>query len=198
MALQTVGIIGGGAWGTALAMTARLAGRDALIWAYEASTVEDINKLHVNRTFLPGVPLDPAIEATSHLNEVASADLLLLVAPSQAVRGIAAELAQFARSDQPLVICSKGFEQSTGKLLSDVVSEELPEASLAVLSGPSFAAEIARGLPAAVTLGAPDKDQGAALSRAGRCHALHRAGRRSCVAGDRSAPGRRPGGGVLG
>jgi glycerol-3-phosphate dehydrogenase (NAD(P)+) len=166
MALQTVGIIGGGAWGTALAMTARLAGRDALIWAYEASTVEDINKLHVNRTFLPGVPLDPAIEATSHLNEVASADLLLLVAPSQAVRGIAAELAQFARSDQPLVICSKGFEQSTGKLLSDVVSEELPEASLAVLSGPSFAAEIARGLPAAVTLGAPDKDQGAALSRA--------------------------------
>ena len=86
MALQTVGIIGGGAWGTALAMTARRAGRDALIWAYEASTVEDINKLHVNRTFLPGVPLDPAIEATSHLNEVASGDLLLLVAPSQSVR----------------------------------------------------------------------------------------------------------------
>ncbi len=166
MALQTVGIIGGGAWGTALAMTARRAGRDALIWAYEASTVEDINKLHVNRTFLPGVPLDPAIEATSHLNEVASCDLLLLVAPSQAVRGIAAELAQFSRGDQPLVICSKGFEQSTGKLLSEVVAEELPDASLAVLSGPSFASEIARGLPAAVTLGAPDEEQGAALSRA--------------------------------
>ena len=166
MTLQTVGIIGGGAWGTALAMTARRAGRDALIWAYETSTVEDINKLHVNRVFLPGVPLDPAIEATSRLNEVASCDLLLLVAPSQAVRGIASELAQYARSDQPLVICSKGFEQSTGKLLSDVVGEELPEASLAVLSGPSFASEIARGLPAAVTLAAADEEQGAALSRA--------------------------------
>ena len=166
MTLQTVGIIGGGAWGTALAMTARRAGRDALIWAYEASTVEDINKLHVNRVFLPGVPLDPAIEATSRLNEVASCDLLLLVAPSQAVRGIASELAQYVRSDQPLVICSKGFEQSTGKLLSEVLTEELPDASLAVLSGPSFASEIARGLPAAVTLAAPDEDLGAALSRA--------------------------------
>jgi glycerol-3-phosphate dehydrogenase (NAD(P)+) len=166
MALQTIGIIGGGAWGMALAMTARRAGRDALIWAYEASTVEDINKLHVNRVFLPGVPLDPAIEATARLNEVASCDLLLLVAPSQAVRGIASELAQYVRNDQPLVICSKGFEQSTGKLLTEVVSEELSEASLAVLSGPSFASEIAKGLPAAVTLAAPDEEQGAALARA--------------------------------
>jgi len=166
MALQSVGIIGGGAWGTALAMIARRAGRDALIWAHETSTVEDINTLHVNRVFLPGVPLDPAIEATSRLNEVAGCDLLLLVAPSQAVRSLASELMQYVRSDQPLVICSKGFEQSTGKLLSDVVAEELPEASLAVLSGPSFASEIARGLPAAVTLAAADEERGAALSRA--------------------------------
>jgi glycerol-3-phosphate dehydrogenase (NAD(P)+) len=82
------------------------------------------------------------------------------------VRGIASQLAQYVRSDRPLVICSKGFEQSTGKLLSEVVTEELPDASLAVLSGPSFASEIARGLPAAVTLAAPDEEQGAALSRA--------------------------------
>ena len=147
-------------------MTARRAGRDALIWAYEAETVEDINKRHINRVFLPGIPLDPAIEATSRLNEVANCDLLLMVTPSQATRSIASELAQYVQGNQPLVICSKGFEQSTGKLLSEVLSEELPEASLAVLSGPSFAPEIARGLPAAVTLAAKEEDRGAALSHA--------------------------------
>src|SRR5262245_61175361 len=166
MAIQSVGIIGGGAWGTALAMAARRAGRDALIWAYEPETVEDINTLHVNRVFLPGVPLDPAIEATERLNEVAICDLLLLVTPSQNVRGVAAELANYVGGDQQLVICAKGFEESSGKLLTDVLAEELPEASLSVLSGRSLAADVARGLPAAVTLAALDEVHGAALSRA--------------------------------
>ena len=97
MALQTVGILGAGAWGTALAIVARRAGRDVLIWAHEAETVADINQKHRNETFLPGIKLDKAIEATERFNQVANCDMLLMVTPAQHVRFIAGELAPFAR-----------------------------------------------------------------------------------------------------
>ena len=160
MTLQTVGIVGAGAWGTALAVVARRAGRDVLIWAHEAATVSDINQKHRNETFLPGIKLDKAIEATARFNEVANCDLLLMVTPAQHVRTIAGELAPYVRDGQPLVLCSKGIEQATGRLMSQVVAEVLPKAEIAVLSGPSFASEIAKGLPAAVTLATPDEAQG--------------------------------------
>jgi len=92
MALQSVGIVGAGAWGTALAVTSRRAGRDVLIWAHEPETLADINRNHRNEVFLPGVGLDPSIEATARLNEVANCDLLLVATPAQHVREIAAEL----------------------------------------------------------------------------------------------------------
>ncbi len=166
MALQTVGIVGAGAWGTALGVAARRAGRDVLIWAYEPETVAAINVRHQNPTFLPGIELDVSIEATARFNEVATCDLLLMVTPAQHLRAIAEELAPYIRTGQPLVICAKGIEQSTGKLLSQVAGEVLPEAQVAVLSGPSFAAEIARGLPAAVTLATAEEAQGRALAHA--------------------------------
>jgi glycerol-3-phosphate dehydrogenase (NAD(P)+) len=166
MALQSVGIIGAGAWGTALSVTARRAGRDVMIWAYEPEVVEDINRRHLNQAYLPGIALDPAIEATAQLDEAAKRDLILMVTPAQQVRAIAGELAPEMRDGQALVICSKGIEQQTGKLLSEVVGEVLPQAKLAVLSGPSFAAEIARGLPGAVTLAAAQEEHGRALSYA--------------------------------
>ena len=97
MALQTVGISGAGAWGTALAIIARRAGRDVLIWAYEPETVADINQKHRNETFLPGIKLDQAIEATARFNEVANCDILLMVTPAQHVRFIAGELAHYVR-----------------------------------------------------------------------------------------------------
>jgi glycerol-3-phosphate dehydrogenase (NAD(P)+) len=166
MTLQTVGIVGAGAWGTALAIVARRAGRDVLIWAHEAETVADINQKHKNETFLPGIKLDKAIEATARLNEVANCDLLLMVTPAQHLRTIAGELASYLRDGQPLVLCSKGIEQATGKLMSQVAADVLPKAEIAVLSGPSFAIEAAKGLPAAVTLATVSETQAAALAYA--------------------------------
>jgi glycerol-3-phosphate dehydrogenase (NAD(P)+) len=166
MALQTVGIVGAGAWGTALAVVARRAGRDVLIWGYEPETVAAINGRNQNPIFLSGVKLDSGIEATARLNEVAVCDLLLMVTPAQNMRAIAGELAPYVRAGQPLLICAKGIEQSTGKLLSQVAGEVLPEARVTVLSGPSFAAEIARGLPAAVTLATGEESHGRAIAHA--------------------------------
>ena len=155
MALQSVGIVGGGAWGTALGVSARRAGRDVILWAYEPETVAEINDTHRNALYLPGVPLDPAIKATAKLSEVTACDLVL-----------APMLARHMRAYQPLVIGAKGIEQSTGQLLSQVVAEVLPQVRTAVLSGPSFAAEIARGLPAALTLAAASEAHGRALAHA--------------------------------
>jgi glycerol-3-phosphate dehydrogenase (NAD(P)+) len=166
MGLQTVGIVGAGAWGTALAVISRRAGRDALLWAYEKETIASINQKHSNAVYLPGIDLDPAIEATGRLNEVANCDLLLLATPTQHVRGIAEELAPYLKERQKLVICSKGIEQETGKLISQVLTEVAPACEIAVMSGPSFAAEVARGLPAAVTLATADEALGRELSYA--------------------------------
>jgi glycerol-3-phosphate dehydrogenase (NAD(P)+) len=152
MTLNSFGVIGGGAWGTALAQTLRLAGRDVTLWAREAETVEDINTRHVNRLFLPGVTLDHGLTATSNLAEIARKDALLMVAPAQHVRSICKQLSHSLRPDQPVVLCAKGLEQASGQMMSDIIDAELPKATLAVLSGPSFAADVARGLPAALTL----------------------------------------------
>ena len=106
MALQSVGIVGAGAWGSALAITSRRAGRDVLIWAHEPETLADINQRHRNEVYLPGVKLDPAIEATARLNEVANCDFLLMATPAQHVREIAAGLAPYIKDQQPLVTCA--------------------------------------------------------------------------------------------
>jgi glycerol-3-phosphate dehydrogenase (NAD(P)+) len=166
MALQSVGIVGAGAWGTALAITSRRAGRDVLIWGYEPETLAGLKQKHRNETYLPGVKLDPSIEATARLNEVANCDLLLMATPAQNVREIAGNLAPYLKDRQPLVICAKGIEQASGKLMSQVVEELSPGSEIAVLSGPSFAAEVARGLPAAVTLASAEEELGRALSYA--------------------------------
>jgi glycerol-3-phosphate dehydrogenase (NAD(P)+) len=164
MALQSVGIVGAGAWGTALAVTAHRARRDVLIWAYEPKTAADINEKHLNEVYLPGIKLDPAIKATTRLAEVAARDMVLLVTPTQNLREIASELAPHV--GKPVVICSKGIEQATGKLPSEIVAELMPDVVVAVLSGPSFAAEIDKKFPAAVTLATAEEPQGRALAHA--------------------------------
>jgi glycerol-3-phosphate dehydrogenase (NAD(P)+) len=164
---RTIGIIGGGAWGTALATVARRADRAVLLWAHEREVAETINTRHENVLYLPGLALDPTIKATDSLADLAGCDLFLLAPPAQHLRTIAKKLAALPIKDKaPVVICAKGIEEESAKLLSDVTAEALPHQPLAVLSGPSFAAEVARDLPAALTLATKDKDLGARIIEA--------------------------------
>lgn len=159
-----IAVIGGGAFGTALAQTLRLAGRNVMLWARNAAVVSEINAQHTNSIYLPGVTLDPQVFATTAMDSVRSADLVLLVTPAQTTRATARLLAPHLAPGVPIVICAKGIEQTTGQRLSAIVAEIAPEAPLAVLSGPAFAADIVRGLPTAVTLATADATLGAALA----------------------------------
>ena len=163
---DSVGVIGGGAWGTALAQTLRLAGRQVRLWVREAEVAADINASHTNSAFLPGVTLDPGLGATAELGDVTAQDVVLMVAPAQHVRSVAGALAPHLPAGKPVVLCAKGLEQATGKLLGQVLTETIPHATQAVLSGPSFAADVARGLPAALTLAIADEALGQALATA--------------------------------
>jgi glycerol-3-phosphate dehydrogenase (NAD(P)+) len=162
--IDSVGIIGGGAWGTALAQALCRAGREVLLWAREVEVVAGINARHVNDMFLRGVTLDQGVRATGSLADAAKCDAVLMVAPAQHVRDVAGELRPYLRPGQPMVLCSKGIEQATSRLMSEVVAEAVPGATLAVLSGPSFASEVARGLPAALTIACADETLGRLLA----------------------------------
>jgi glycerol-3-phosphate dehydrogenase (NAD(P)+) len=166
MAIERIGVVGGGAWGTALAATARLAGRSVLIWARSADVVDEINQHHTNGVYLPGVMLDPELTATTDLSRMADVDAVLLVTPAQSQRATARALAPHIAPGTPVVICAKGLEQGTGKLMTDVLAEEVPTCQVAVLSGPGFAGDVVRGQPTALTLACGDKGLGMALVEA--------------------------------
>ena len=155
--MRTAGVIGGGAWGTALAQVAARAGLETLIWARETEVVLEINATHENRLFLPGAPLDSSIRATGELSELARCDVIYAVVPAQHLRSVLQRLAQHFREHTAVVLCAKGIEQGSLKLMNEVLAETLPQAAPAVLSGPSFAGEVARGLPTAITLASPDE-----------------------------------------
>jgi glycerol-3-phosphate dehydrogenase (NAD(P)+) len=162
----SIGVIGGGAWGTALAQTLCLAGRNVRLWARETEVAAEINASRANTPFLPDVTLHPGLEATTDLADIATRDVVLMVAPAQHVRSVAAALAPRLPRGTPVILCAKGLEQATGKLLGEVLRETIPNATQAVLSGPSFAADVARGLPAALTLATADETLGQALASA--------------------------------
>jgi glycerol-3-phosphate dehydrogenase (NAD(P)+) len=144
-----LGIIGGGAWGTALAQIAAQGSEEVLLWAHEADVVASINESHSNPAFLPGVTLSPHIIAVAELSELAETDVILVVCPAQHLR---ATLATAQIGSRTLVLCAKGIEAETMMLMSDVARATCPDAPIAVLSGPTFAGEVARGMPTAVTL----------------------------------------------
>jgi glycerol-3-phosphate dehydrogenase (NAD(P)+) len=162
MAIETIGIVGVGTWGTALAQTAARAGRRVLVWARNPAVVETINHKHANPGYLPEIPLHPKIRATSSLEEIAAVDAVLLTVPAQTVRAVCRALPE----TPTLVICAKGFETTTGARLSEVVADECPDSRGAVLSGPNFAREVAQGLPGAATLGCRDRALGRRLAEA--------------------------------
>jgi glycerol-3-phosphate dehydrogenase (NAD(P)+) len=153
-AYENIGVIGGGAWGTALAMVAAQAGRKTLLWARESEVIDSINRTRQNRPFLPGIALPDAIHATGNLSEAAGADALLVVVPAQHLRESLNALAPLVADDTPLVLCAKGIERGTGKLLTEILGEVAPKTQPAILSGPSFARDVAKGLPTAITIAA--------------------------------------------
>lgn len=153
---RSIAVVGAGAWGTALAISLVRAGLEVAIWARDPAVADAINRDHRNEQRLPGVSLDPGIVATTDLAAASAADLVLLATPAQSLRSIARSLAPHVAPGAPLIISAKGLEQTTGKRMSEVLAEEMPGAIATVLSGPSFAADVAAGLPTAVTLAAPD------------------------------------------
>jgi glycerol-3-phosphate dehydrogenase (NAD(P)+) len=148
-----IAVLGAGAWGTALALAAQAAGRDVTLWVREDDVLADIRAGRDNR-FLPDVIIPRDLAVTGDLAEAARADVLLLVVPAQVLHGFTDALKPHLRQNQPVVICAKGIEKGSGKLVTEVAAECLPGVPLAILSGPSFARDVARGLPTALTLAA--------------------------------------------
>lgn len=160
--MKKIGVIGGGAWGTALAQVQAIAGREPILWAREAAVVNAVNNDGENVPFLPGIELHRNVYATSDLQEAFRPDVILMVVPAQYTRHTLREAGDL--SGKTLVLCSKGIEIETGKLLSEVVREEAPKSRIAILTGPTFAREIAQGLPAAVTLATDTMDHARELT----------------------------------
>ena len=155
--MERVSVIGGGAFGTAMACVAARSGNEVLLWAREPEVVESINAHRANPLFLPDVRLVPGIHATTDLAEAASAsELVLMVAPAQHVRGVAGEMRPALRRGAIVMGCSKGIERGSCALMPEVLADVLPEARIALLSGPSFAKEIARDLPCGVVIASHD------------------------------------------
>ena len=170
--MQTIGIIGAGAWGTALAAAVQRAGPKVMLQAHEPEVAAAINTRHENTVFLPGVQLDEGIRATTDIAEAVNADAVLLVAPAQFLRSACESAKPHWKPGTPAIICAKGIEQGSYKLMSDVVAETLGEvAPIAVLSGPTFAIEVARDMPTAITLACADEALGLELcdSLSSRC-----------------------------
>jgi len=167
---QRVGVAGAGAWGTALAVCAVAAGREVHVWAREPEVAASLVAGDGNPAFLPGANV-PAMSASTDMAELADCDAILLVAPAQHMRATVRGLAPRLKRGTPLALCSKGIERGTLKMMTDVLAEEAPHASAAVLSGPSFASDVAKGLPTAVTLACPDRAIGETWMRSiGRPH----------------------------
>jgi glycerol-3-phosphate dehydrogenase (NAD(P)+) len=165
MAFDSIAVIGAGAWGSALALTCARAGRAVTLWEHDAANAENLKKKRES-LFLPGVRIDDSISLAAGLADAAHAQALLLVVPAQAVRSAATALSPLLAAGTPVVVCAKGIERGTKKFMTDVIAECAPKAAPAILSGPSFASDVARGMPTAVTLAARDSKLAADLAQA--------------------------------
>jgi glycerol-3-phosphate dehydrogenase (NAD(P)+) len=162
---KSVAVIGAGAWGTALAGVAARAGRDVVLYARNAASAAEIAATRVNPK-LSGVQLEASVEVTGDMAVAASADIILIVTPAQHLREAVTAIAPHLAAATPVVACAKGIERGTHKFMTEVIAEAAPDALPAILSGPSFADDVARGLPTAVTLAAKDEALAGALVQA--------------------------------
>jgi len=165
MEFDRIAVLGGGAWGTALANVAARAGRKVTLWEYDAANADELSRRRESK-FLRGVRVEDSIAVTRDLAEAARAEALLLVVPAQAMRSVVKTLSGAMAPRTPIIACAKGIEHGTHKFMTEVISECAPNATPAILSGPSFAADVARGLPTAVTLAAHDETLAADLAKA--------------------------------
>ena len=154
--IDHIGVIGAGSWGTALAATAARAGHRVTMWARSADLCERINRTHENADYLPGIDLPKSITVTNAPGDLADCNAVLIVTPAQAMRPVMLNFAGILPDGTPAAICCKGIETSTGKFMNNVLAEVCAGLTPAVLSGPSFAADVVKGLPTAVTLAAAD------------------------------------------
>jgi glycerol-3-phosphate dehydrogenase (NAD(P)+) len=148
----TVGVLGAGAWGTALALVAARTAHRINVWTRESDVAKSIAESHENLRYLKGVPLPPALSASTDIAPAAASEALLVAVPAQALRATLALLPARATETKAVVLCAKGIEKSTGLLVTEVLREALPGAEAAILSGPSFAQDVARGAPTAITI----------------------------------------------
>ena len=159
-ATPKVSVIGAGSWGTALALAIAKSGQLVALWGHHPNRVEEMKSSRMNNAYLPGIPFPENIRLTSILAEAADADVIFFVVPSKFLREVALAFSKAApQSNSVLVACTKGMEHGTGKLMSEVLAEIMPAATIAVLSGPNLAGDIARGLPAAGVIGSCEKSQ---------------------------------------
>ncbi|MCB9963585.1 MAG: NAD(P)-dependent glycerol-3-phosphate dehydrogenase [Rhodospirillales bacterium] len=156
--MTKIGVIGAGAWGTALAHVFANEGKDVTLWGRTPEIVATIEALQENDKYLPGVRLNETLKVTESLTRAADADVILLVTPAQHVRKTLEALKADVGSGKPVVICSKGIELESGLLMTQVARSVIPNGNFAILTGPTFAMDIARGSPSAVTLAADNKD----------------------------------------
>ena len=162
----SIGVVGAGAWGTALANASARAGREVMLWGRDRDLVTAMARTRTNPAHLPGVVLADNVRPTADLAALAGMDAILLVVPAQASRAVAAELAPHLAAGTPVVTCAKGIERGTSLFMTQVLGEACPQAVPAILSGPSFAADVAAGLPTAVTLATRDPGMAEALATA--------------------------------
>jgi glycerol-3-phosphate dehydrogenase (NAD(P)+) len=165
MTLNHIAVVGGGAWGTALALTCARAGRKVTLWEPDPAHAAHLQRTRASK-YLPGVTLDDAIVVAGEAAAAAEPAAVLLVVPAQAVRAVAQSLAPSIAAETPVVVCAKGIERGSRKFMTEIVAACMPAAVPAILSGPSFAADVARGLPTAVTLAADDEKLASELARA--------------------------------
>lgn len=163
MTIRRIGVLGGGAWGTALAHLAARAGREVVLWGRDPDMLRAIDERRENPRYLPGIAIDPGVATTAEVTAACQADAVLMVLPAQAVRDGAQAIAPDLAPGIPVLCCAKGLELGSGALMSEVLEAVLPDNPVGCLSGPTFAGEAARGLPTAATLAIGDAALGEAL-----------------------------------
>lgn len=158
--LDVIGIVGAGAWGTALSISIANTNNKTILWAKEKETVEEIENSRINTAYLPGIKIPNSLVATYKIEELRNCKAILIVCPGQFTRNICKIIKNFISKDIPLISCSKGIEQDSLMLQSEIIKEELPSNPIAILSGPSFASEVGKLLPASLNLACEDQELG--------------------------------------